>query len=303
MTYPALVLAVLQHEGLMEPTLLGAGEDAYVFARSDTEAIKIFVEHTEAYVHELAELYTSLSGYETPFECPRIHEIRIHEGVAYTIEAKLPGTPMPEACAAMGGHERQAALESYVRAIGELAGFDAGEHAYGGYLATSVWLTAPSWGEFLRTQMEASLQGFAARLAGDFSRLHATVDRLMAVMDDGFQSAEKGLVHGDYLPQNVLIGPDCGVSAVLDFGLHSAVGDTRLDLCTAVGFLELDGRFAPGDTSYLRGLVERDRSTEEAWLAAVYDAYSAIVLGSTYSSHDGVYRWCLHALHDTDGRF
>ena len=47
MTYPASVLSVLQHEGLMEPTLLGAGEDSYAFARSATEAINIFVEHTE----------------------------------------------------------------------------------------------------------------------------------------------------------------------------------------------------------------------------------------------------------------
>lgn len=303
MECPDAVLAVLRHERLTEPSFLGAGEDSYVFEYSDTLAIKVFVGWTHGYVAELAGLYELLARHKTSFECPRIHEIKTHEDTVYTIEAKLPGTPLPQACTGMGRSERQTALANYLRAVGELATFDAAGRDYGGLLPTTVWLTAPTWGGFLRAQLATSLQGFAGRVVADFPRLQATVARLEAVLDDGFQRGQRGLVHGDYLPQNVLIGEDCSVSAVLDFGFHSMVGDTRLDLCTAVGFLELDASFTPADTSYLREPVATDQTVDEAWVSAVYGAYSAIVLGSAYSSHAGVYRWCLETLDATFGRF
>ncbi|MEO2004428.1 MAG: phosphotransferase [Candidatus Poribacteria bacterium] len=210
---------------------------------------------------------------------------------------------MPGACREMGTRERQATLANYLRAVGELATFDVGDRDYGGLLPSTVWLTAPSWGGFLRAQLEASLRGFADRVASDFPRLQATVTRLEAVLDDRFQRDQSGLVHGDYLPQNVLVSEDCSVSAVFDFGSHSMVGDTRLDICTAVGFLELDVSFTAADTSYLREIVAAQQTADEAWVSSVYEAYSAIVLGSAYSSHAGVYRWCVETLEATSGRF
>lgn len=51
MSCPSKVRCILQYEGLEEPILLGAGEDAY--ALSYTEAVRIFPHASRDFVSEL----------------------------------------------------------------------------------------------------------------------------------------------------------------------------------------------------------------------------------------------------------
>jgi aminoglycoside phosphotransferase (APT) family kinase protein len=62
----------------------------------------------------------------------------------------------------------------------------------------------------------------------------------------------KALVHGDYFPGNVLVGPDLKVTAVLDFGLYTVVGDPVLDLAVAYQTLELIAETTAQDARFVR---------------------------------------------------
>ena len=103
MIYPCAVEGVLRQEGLDDPTFLGAGEDAWAFALSDTEAIRVFPHASQDFVSELVRLYDRLRGHSFSFQCPRIHDVRVHEEIVYTVEARLPGRPMGEFCREVDG--------------------------------------------------------------------------------------------------------------------------------------------------------------------------------------------------------
>ncbi len=124
MSYPGVVRGIQRHEGLDDPVFLGAGEDAWAFALSDTEAIRIFPHASKSFVSELVHLYDRLQGHSFSFQCPRIHDVRTHEGVVYTKEVRLPGRPMGEFCREADGEARRRVLRNYLKAVRELAGVE-----------------------------------------------------------------------------------------------------------------------------------------------------------------------------------
>ena len=132
MSYPGAVAGVLRREGLDDPTFLGAGEDAWAFALSDTEAIRVFPHASKRFVSELVHLYDRLQGHPFSFQCPRIHEVRVHEGIVYTIEARLPGRPMGEFCREADGEARRRVLRNYLEAVRELGEVEIGDREFGG---------------------------------------------------------------------------------------------------------------------------------------------------------------------------
>ena len=48
------------------------------------------------------------------------------------------------------------------------------------------------------------------------------------------------MVHGDYFYDNLLVGEDLKISAVLDFSDLSVVGDHKMDITGALIYLTLD---------------------------------------------------------------
>ena len=168
MNYPNAVRDILRCEGVDDPVLLGVGEDAYAFARSDSEVIRIFPEASPAFVSELAGLYERLREHSFSFQCPRVFEVRTHNDVAYTIEAKLPGRPMGEVCRAADGNARRRILRNYLDAIRELASVEVNDRDFGGLIPSTIWLRAKTWEDFLRRQLEMSLRDFGGRLSEGF---------------------------------------------------------------------------------------------------------------------------------------
>ena len=60
MIYPCAVEGILRQEGLDDSVFLGAGEDAWAFALSDSEAIRVFPHASKSFVSELVRLYDRL---------------------------------------------------------------------------------------------------------------------------------------------------------------------------------------------------------------------------------------------------
>lgn len=289
---------VLHFEGVVEPILLGAGEDAYAFVFSDSEVIRIFPEASSDYVSELAGLYDHLRGHSFSFKCPRIYDVRTCKGIAYTIEARLPGRPMPEVCRNLDGSMRQQVLRNYLESIRELATVEMNDCPFGGLIHSTIWLTGKTWEEFLRLQLEMSLRTIGSRLAGDFPGLHRSVSRLETMIDGPMRWERKSLVHGDVYPENVLVADDGEVATVLDFGRHTLVGDPRLDIAIAIEFTEMAQGFVPEDTVFLREVSDGDPMTSNA-----YRAYAAILLAAECSHDVRIVEKCLGSLRETFGRF
>ena len=295
--YPCAVEGILRQEGLDDPTFLGAGEDAWAFALSDTEAIRVFPHASKSFVSELVCLYERLQGHSFSFQCPRIHEVRVHEGIVYTIEARLPGRPMGEFCRQVDGEARRRVLRNYLGALRELGEVEIGDCDFGGLSASAVWPTAGTWREFLRRALETSWRQVGPGLTEECPDLRRTVSRLEALIEeDQMNWDRKSLVHGDAYPGNVLVDDDGDVATILDFGRYSLVGDPRLDVAIAIELTEMAGGFSPEDTEFLRGLIEEDPA------AAAYRAWTAIVLAAVYGGDSRIVRKCMRTLRETAGR-
>lgn len=293
--YPGAVEGVLRHEGLDDPAFLGAGEDAWAFALSDTEAIRIFPHASRSFVSQLVQLYERLQGHSFSFQCPRIHEVRVHEGIVYTIEARLPGRPMGEFCRGVDGDARRRVLRNYLNALRELTEVEICDRDFGGLSVSAVWPTARTWKGFLRRGLEASCRQIGSRLTEEVSDLRRIVSRLEVLIEERMDRGRKSLVHGDAYPGNVLVDDDGEVATILDFGRYSLVGDPRLDVAIAIELTEMGGSFTPEDTAYLRGL------TDEEPAAAAYRAWTAIVLASVYGGDSRIVRKCMRTLRETAG--
>ena len=296
MIYPCAVEGILRQEGLDDPTFLGAGEDAWAFAFSDTEAIRIFPHASQDFVSELVGLYDRLRGHSFSFQCPRIHEVRVHEEIVYTIEARLPGRPMGEFCREVDGEGRRRVLRNYLMALRELASVEMSDRDFGGLTASAVWPTAGTWKEFLRRGLETSWRQVGLQLSDGLPDLRRIVSRLEILIEERMDWDRKSLVHGDAYPGNVLVDDSGEVATILDFGRYSLVGDPRLDVAIGIELTEMVGDFTPEDTEYLRGLTDEDPA------AAAYRAWTAIVLAAVYGGDSRIVRKCGRTLRETAGR-
>ncbi|MCY3738393.1 MAG: aminoglycoside phosphotransferase family protein [Gemmatimonadaceae bacterium] len=296
MTYPDAVEGVLRREGLDDPIFLGAGEDAWAFALSDTEAIRIFPHASKYFVSELVHLYDRLQGHSFSFQCPRIHEVRVHEEIVYTIETRLPGRPMEEYCREVDGEARRRVLRNYLEALREVGEVEIVDRDFGGLSISAVWPTAGTWKEFLRRGLETSCMQIGSGLTKEVPDSRRIVSRLEVLIEERMDWDRKSLVHGDAYPGNVLVDEDGEVATILDFGRYSLVGDPRLDVAIAIELTEMAGDSTPGDTEYLRGLIEEDPA------AAAYRAWTAVVLASVYRGDSRIVRKCIRTLRETAGR-
>lgn len=292
MNFPSSVHEILRSEGIEEPVFLGAGEDAYAFALSEQEAIRIFPAAAPGFVAELAQLYEILRGHSFTFDYPQIYDLRTHGDIAYTVERRLPGREMGEVCRQVDGHTRQQILQNYLNAIRELAKVEIDERDFGGLIPSSVWLQTKTWEDFLRRQLAAALKKVSAPLAKEFPDLYRLVAQLETQIDGSLRWERKSLVHGDAYPNNVLIGADGKVATVLDFGRHTLLGDPRLDIAIAVELTEMAG-LAPEDTTYLRSLIDEDPVAANACRA-----YTAILLAAEYHYNEHIVRKCVQSMRE-----
>ncbi|MFE0458502.1 phosphotransferase family protein [Kitasatospora sp. NPDC058965] len=88
------------------------------------------------------------------------------------------------------------------------------------------------------------VQRWGKQLAASRSREVPGIDRLAAALADSLpDSPAATLVHGDYRLDNVLVGPDDRITAVLDWEM-STLGDPLTDLGLLVMYTDLAGQFA-----------------------------------------------------------
>ncbi|GAA1945460.1 phosphotransferase family protein [Kitasatospora viridis] len=93
---------------------------------------------------------------------------------------------------------------------------------------------------FLERQVRRWSKQLDASRSREVPGIDALRDRLAAALPD---SPAPALVHGDYRLDNVLVGPDDRITAVLDWEM-STLGDPLTDLGLLVMYTELADRFA-----------------------------------------------------------
>lgn len=300
MDFEAAVRDVLAALGVPEARGLGGGGEGVVYALDARRVVKVYRKATRAYLEALTELLAQVDGQGLPFATPRIEEIGEHGGTCYTIERRLSGRRWRELAARWTTEERTHALNSFFDALEPLNAITFAERAYGQVLHLDGMLTAETWPAFLAASAERCYARSVEHLRAEVSAMDAKATRFFAALERLPAAPPKRLVHGDYYLDNVLFAADGRLSAMLDFGWNSVVGDPLLDVAGAVRFLSLTPDITPGDTAYLWARAEARYGrygTEVGPRLALYTLYYAIYF-SMWVSDRTSYAWCMDQLND-----
>jgi hypothetical protein len=241
---------VLARLGEAEPRLLGSGGEARVYAAGRDRVARIM--HAGAHLADavsrsqlLAEIAAGRG--DLPFLTSTVDAVELIGGRVVSLERRLPGDPLSLLLGRTSDTMRRSLVESYLDTALRLREIRLPRRAFGP-LTGGVELRSTSWAGFAAARLRQSADTCPPELK-------AAV--LAEVTLRAAEPAEDALVHLDYFPANVLAA-DGRVTAVLDFGASTVIGDPNMDAWGAVAYLD------PEITPTASRL---DREQAMAWLA------------------------------------
>jgi len=245
---------------------------------------------------ERYELLREIRAAGLPWPVPELLDHGTVDSVHYAIETRLEGRSLDHVLGEVGGKRRERALANYADAALRIREARV-ERPWFGELYYDPGVRDASWPSYLaaraRLHVEKAGDAFAAEVPGLGRILERFGEDVCAV--DGVGPA---LVHGDYFPGNVLVSEDLEITAVIDFGWSTLVGDPRLDAVCASAFLEVDRPWCTAaDAAFVRRhIADRDPSVVEVF--DLYRTYCA--LHFSFVIHYGIplSNWCIRTLND-----
>jgi hypothetical protein len=156
---------VLRHFGTDASRRIGHGGEATVYAIGDDRVLRIFHE-PRAELEYLAAFYDEIAGTPLPFALPRVIDHSVMDGVAYSVDARIPGRPLMDAMLEMRGERRRRALDSYLLAAEQIASITM-KRPYFGEVVRDRPVRADTWREFLHARIDRSLETMRVHLEAD----------------------------------------------------------------------------------------------------------------------------------------
>jgi hypothetical protein len=289
--------ALLKRFGIDERALIGAGGESSVYALPGERVLRVARSRTAGASdpHRLRAFLATIA-HRPPFATPEI--VDIDPDGLWRIEFRLPGTSMLTRLAKLGDDRRDQAFRAYAVAVDAIATVALPGLPYGHVLSPTP-VTADDWHGFVRDSLVRFLarnRATIAREVGDPQPLFDLADSMIAELP---KNPPKVLVHGDYFPGNVLIAPDLSVSALIDFGIYTVVGDAQLDLAVACLTLEMIAETTAHDARFVRELILDRHGPEIAPVLRFYRAWLAFSLADPANAalpYPRLYRWSIAML-------
>ena len=204
-------------------------------------------------------------------------------GRIYTIEKRIPGTSLLAALATAQGATRRSLIEQYMDAAWQLGSINI-TRPFMGEIGRSDAIQTNNWHDYLAKRAKLSLA------ASPFANIDA--DALAAAIDE--LRGTPAFVHLDYFAGNVMVN-DNQLTAVIDFGYSSILGDRRMNAMVAAAYL-VTPRITPTITA-------ADQAIAYAWLRE-HDLFSYYERGVPWlaaywafaSDDQALYEWCCSIL-------
>jgi aminoglycoside phosphotransferase len=293
------ITMALAHLGMAGARLLGRGGEGNVYEFSDDRVVKIYRRGNEGELLRLTSFQEWLARQGFPFRTPQVLEIGHVDETLFTIEPRLPGATLAGRFSALSEDQQRLALTNYYAALRLINEVELPDCAYGHILPTEDYPGgAATWVDFLDWRLDRSLEKVGGDLAQDVEALAEKAQELRRLLHSHAKEAPKRLVHGDYFLGNVLFDDNLQVSAVLDFGAHTLVGDPRLDATSAIIFLGIDPAIRLWSFAHVTALAQGQYGDSILPLKAIYDLYYAIYFANTKLTMPEDYDWCVRAWND-----
>jgi aminoglycoside phosphotransferase len=220
---------LLDHFGLDARSALGSGGEATVYALDAERVLRVphalvtraENERRQAYLAELGQ-----SAARVPFAIPRVLELVDLGGEVVSIERRLPGRALSEALGEVTGARREQLIRAHLTAAARIGDLCL-KRPYFGDINHPAPIRTSTFAEYLERRAAESLG------AGPASLHQVDPHKLASALPEPESPA---LVHLDAFAGNMLTDGS-SITAVIDFGIVSIIGDRRLDPVLAAVYL------------------------------------------------------------------
>lgn len=286
-----------QHLASFNPNqaeLLGEGGEAQVYALDEAHVVRLFREGTAA--EDVAARTTLLAeiaagATHSPFETPIVLEQGEIFGRIYTLEKRIRGTSLLTALSSATGDVRRRLIEQYMDTAWRIGEIEM-ERDFFGEIGRKDAIQTSIWQAYLTERASHSLASSPLKQL-DANAFSAAI---------GECSGKPALIHLDYFAGNVMADGD-KLTAVIDFGYSSIIGDRRMNALVAAAHL-ITPRITPTVSA-------EDQAVAFAWLRErdLFDYYERglpwLAAFWTFAHDDAeLFKWCCSILpsHDTTKR-
>jgi len=294
----AAVTRLLADFGLADRPPLGSGQEADIYGLDDQRVLRVYRRPMDAaHLTRMAGFYGDIERGAAAFATPSVLDWGVRDVVSFSVERRIGGVSLAGALGRLEGEFRLRALRSDVEAAAAIAGLGHPQRAFGEVL-TEPPIRAGAWAGFILARAGAELERHRGLLDGRVDQPDRALEALGAML--AAQGAvEPRLVHGDFYPENVLVGESGEVTGVIDFGGLTLIGDAQLDLACAVFFLTGMASVTADDRKFVLdhalGLGLNPRSL------ALYRLYYAFRFLGAPRENDGLLRWCAATIEAAGG--
>jgi phosphotransferase family enzyme len=277
---------LLAHFGLDLGAELGRGGEASVYALDAERVLRVphLPSRPEALARHVAFLEElGRSAARVPFQIPEVLEQVAFGSEVVSVERRLPGRPLLEVLGALSGPARTQLIRAHLDAASRIGDLQV-ERAFFGELNHPAAIRTRTFAEYLARRAQQSLQ------AGPDELRHLDPVALASAWPE---PESRALVHLDAFAGNMLTD-GAVITAVIDFGVVSLIGDRRLDpLLTAAYLVPLLCRTAePEDQSVCREWLD-----EHELLALYEPARRWIAAYWSFARDDAALcKWCQRVL-------
>ena len=291
--------AVLEHFGLTEDALLGAGGESRVFALDQQHVLRVYRDDHEAaelMIDQLRPAYDYWSGVPTELELPRILDSGETAGRIWTVDRRMSGTSFSTWLAQAPPEARRPALLSYLDSAFRIQQLPVPDRGWARLFGADprVFPTLPA---LLHDQLARALRRIN-HVAFPEAESWA---RQVADEVSGRQCVPR-LVHADFFPGNTYASERGGqtvVRGVGDFSPHTLVADPIMDVAGASILMELETYgTAAQDARWLAEVAREWVGPEEAHWFEVYRRYYSVYFGDDPS----VINWSRQQFAALEGR-
>ena len=287
------ILAALH---IKESDLLGKGFEGNVYAKGESEIIKIFnTPRNLDYLKSLAVFQKLITDSHLTFNTPQILDIHQIGGTFYTVERRIHGNTLDSVFPNLSEEQKHLALKNYFEAMCELNSVTLSHYPYGQVIQNDSAVQSNDWQDFLTRKLDQTLKKMTPHLSKDIENFDWKMKKLKELVKS-LNSIGKQVVHGDYYPENVLVNEDLDISAVLDFGTHTVIGDPKMDAASKI-FLKLFPYIKSDHLKYWDTLVE-ERYGKIKPEIDIYGLYYSVYYSDVYETDKITYRWSVDNLND-----
>jgi aminoglycoside phosphotransferase (APT) family kinase protein len=278
---------------------IGHGGEARVYELTGDRVLRVFHKPPDStIVRHIAPFYERLSKYDLPFAVPEILEFGEDDGIAFSLDQRIPGSAFHDVLPELSGADRARALDSYTDAAGALSVITLEDQPYGEFLFDEA-LRRETWSEFLVARLEVNYTRGRPDLIEAIPNVDVIVEELRTRIR-AFTDRPKVLVHGDYFPGNVMMDDDFNVTGLIDFGWLTVAGDAAMDLASAAIFLDVVRGHQVSDPERVRARLLATHGEGLAERIEIYRGWYAVRFSPYKADDESLFEWCVKSLRRFD---